>query len=97
MSKSIVDGRRRSEAYGRGHGGKRSRRSRRELNAAIDEGLRPNIYAMTPRCYVMVMTMASAELGRALKKAIRDELYERRRKAELIAHPAPELPRRPRR
>jgi hypothetical protein len=79
MSKSIVDARRRSEAYSRGHGGKRNRRLRRELNEAIDEGLRPHIHAMTPRCYVMLMTMASAELGRMLKGAIRDELYERRR------------------
>lgn len=97
MSKSIVDGRTRNETYSRGHAGKRNGRLRRGLNAAIDEGLRPHIDAMTPRCYVMLMTMASAELGRALKGAIRDELYERRRNAKSIAHPAPELRRRPRR
>lgn len=77
-----MDGRPRSEIYSRGHADKRNRRLWRALSAAIDEGLRPHIDAMTPRYYVMVMTMASAELGRALKDAIRDELYERRRKAK---------------
>lgn len=95
MRKSIVDGRGRSETYSRGHGGKRNRRLKRKLNEAIDEGLRPHIPAMTSRCYVMLMTMASAELGRALKDAIRDELYERLRNAKSIAHPAPELRRSP--
>lgn len=97
MNKSIVDGRRRSETHSRGHGGKRNRRLRRELNEAIDQGLRPHIDAMTPRCYVMLMTMSSSELGRAFKNALRDELYEWRRNAKSAAHPAPELRRRLRR
>lgn len=95
MSKAIGEGGARSKTYRRRHDGKRSRRLRRELSEAIAEGLRPLIHAMTPRCYVMLMTMASAELGRALKDAIRDELYERRRKAKESAHP--ELRRRARR
>lgn len=77
-----MDGRPRSGTYSRGHAGKRNRRLWRGLSAAIDEGLRPHIDAMTPRRYVMLMTMSSAELGRAFKNAIRDELYERRRKAK---------------
>ena len=38
------------------------------------------IDVITPRRYVALMNMSSAELGRALKDAVRDELYERRRK-----------------
>lgn len=87
MSRSTGDERAGSEAYRSEHSVKRNRRLQSALNAAIDEGLRPHIEAMTPRCYVMLMTMSSVELGRAFKEAIRDELYERRRKAKSIAHP----------
>jgi homoserine kinase len=38
------------------------------------------IEVITPRRYVALMIMSGAELGRALKDAVRDELYERRRK-----------------
>jgi hypothetical protein len=48
----------------------------REVSAAIDEGIGPYMESITPRYYVMLMTMSSAELGRAFKSAIRDALYE---------------------
>lgn len=95
MSKAIGEGGARSETYGSGHGRKRNRRLSRELNAAIDECLRLRIDAITPRHYVMLMTMSSSELGRAFKNAIRDELYDRRHNAKESAHP--QRPRRARR
>jgi hypothetical protein len=52
---------------------------KRTLEAAFDEAWTHCIDAVTPRTYVDVMTMSPFELGRRLKQALRDELYERRR------------------
>ncbi|TFE42395.1 hypothetical protein E2553_36080 [Paraburkholderia dipogonis] len=57
-------------------------RLRKGLNDAIDAGLEPIIDVITPRAFVAVMTMSSAELGRAFKRALRDELYEARRRVK---------------
>lgn len=51
----------------------------RELGAAIDQSLRRHLDAVTPRLYVEMRTMSPFELGLRLKRALRDELYERRR------------------
>ncbi len=62
-------------------GAKRKLRLPKGLNDAIDAGLEPIIDVMTPRAFVALMTMSSVELGRAFKRALRDELYEARRRA----------------
>ena len=59
---------------------KRKRSLRRGLNDAIDRGLEATIDVITPRWFVAVMTMSSVELGHAFKCALRDELYEARRR-----------------
>lgn len=51
----------------------------RELGAAIDQSLRRHLGAVTPRLYVEMRTMSPFELGLRFKRALRDELYERRR------------------
>lgn len=56
------------------------RRLERALVVAIDQGLRECLGAMTPRGYVELRTMSPFELGLRFKEALRDELYERRRK-----------------
>jgi hypothetical protein len=58
-----------------------SRRLKRQLSIAIDLGLAHVVADLTPRRYVELMTTESAEIGRALKQAILDEQFERRREA----------------
>ncbi len=50
-----------------------------ELAAAIDQSLGWHRDAITPRAYVELRTMSPFELGLRFKRALRDELYERRR------------------
>lgn len=59
---------------------KLQRRLERALVVVIDQGLRECLGAMTPRGYVELRTMSPFELGLRFKEALRDELYERRRK-----------------
>lgn len=37
---------------------------------------------MTPRVYVELVTMSTFEIGLSFKRALRDELYERRRERQ---------------
>ncbi|SIT36594.1 hypothetical protein BN2475_90108 [Paraburkholderia ribeironis] len=57
------------------------RRLKRQLSFAIDLGLAHVLTEITPRRYVEWRTTGSAEIGRALRRAILDEQFERRRKA----------------
>jgi hypothetical protein len=59
---------------------KRRRSLHRALNDAIEKGLETAVEGLTPRMFVAVMTMSSTELGRAFKCALRDEVYEARRR-----------------
>lgn len=68
--------------HGQHLGAKRKLCLRKGLNDAIDAGLEPVIDVITPRAFVALMTMSSAELGRAFKRALRDELYEARRRVK---------------
>ncbi|NKJ47630.1 hypothetical protein CIC12_12930 [Burkholderia sp. SG-MS1] len=52
------------------------KRFERQVYEAIDLVLAPFVAEMTPRRYVDLMTTANAVIGRALKEAIRDELYQ---------------------
>lgn len=63
--------------------GRRNRRVRKQLAEAIDLVLAPPVDELTPRRYVELMITPSVELGRALRKAIRDEPFDRRRKSRL--------------
>lgn len=54
----------------------------RLLNDGIDQGLRQSVDAMTPRVYVELVTMSTFEIGLSFKRALRDELYERRRERQ---------------
>lgn len=56
------------------------KRVMRELDNAIEQSLRWHRNAITPRGYVELRTMSPFELGLRFKEALRDELYERRRK-----------------
>ena len=60
---------------------RRGRRLKRQLSVAIDLGLVHVVAELTPRRYVELMTTGSAEIGRALRQAILDEQFERRREA----------------
>jgi hypothetical protein len=61
------------------------KRFERQVSEAIDLVLAPFVAEMTPRRYVDLMTTANAVIGRALKEAIRDELYQQRQNARSAA------------
>lgn len=58
-----------------------------QLTAAIDQSLRCHRDAIAPRVYVELRTMSAFELGLRFKRALRDELYERRRDDRQSARP----------
>ncbi|QQJ96419.1 hypothetical protein JG536_28135 (plasmid) [Burkholderia ambifaria] len=54
---------------------------RREVVTAVEKSLLPRLHTLRPRHVVDMMTMSAAELGQVFRRALRDELYERRRSA----------------
>lgn len=79
---SEMEGRVRSDVNRSRRTGKLTPRLKRQLDAAIELGFAPFIEVISPRCYVELMTTSSFEMGRALKRAIRDGQFERRRRAK---------------
>jgi hypothetical protein len=58
---------------------KAARLVEKQLIVAIDHGLASVAGEISPRRYVEWMTTSSAEIGRALKQAIREECFKQRR------------------
>ncbi|CAM2153097.1 protein of unknown function [Pararobbsia alpina] len=56
--------------------------ARKVVDDAFDEACSKYFSAVLPRTYVSLMTMSPFELGMMFKKALRDELYDRRRSTE---------------